>query len=87
VAEWTGGSVRRIAANGTVAVPRIVDIRSGSRFAGSDYIGLKPNTASILRGITITPLGLGFLGLGLLLLPLIAMWFGEGRRRQPRSSA
>lgn len=87
VAEWTGGSVRRIAANGTVAVPRIVDIRSGSRFAGSDYIGLKPNTASILRGITITPLGLGFLGLGLLLLPLIAMWFGEGRRRQPRGSA
>jgi hypothetical protein len=81
VAEATGGSVRRIAANGTVSLPRIVDIRTGNRFAGTDYIGLKPNNASVLRGITITPLGLGFLGLGLLLLPLIGMWFAEGRRR------
>ncbi|MBN8534111.1 MAG: hypothetical protein J0L51_08460 [Rhizobiales bacterium] len=82
VAEWTGGSVRRIAANGTLSLPRIVDIRTGNRYGGSDYIGLKPNTASILRGITITPLGIGFLGLGLLLLPLIGMWYAEGRKKK-----
>ena len=82
VAEATGGSVRRIAATGTVTIPRLVDIRTGTRFGGNDYIGLKPNSASILKGISIYPLGLGFLGLGLLLLPLIGMWFAEGRRRK-----
>ena len=84
VAEWTGGSVRRIAANGTVSVPRIVDIRAGSRFAGSDYIGLRPTEASILRGVSVTPLGLGFFGLALLLLPILGTWLAEGlRRRRP----
>ncbi|CAN1539060.1 hypothetical protein MCEMSEM23_01686 [Rhabdaerophilaceae bacterium] len=86
VAEATGGSVRRIAANGTVTIPRLVDIRTGNRFSGSDYIGLRPNSASVLKGISIYPLGLGFLGLGLLLLPLIAMWFAEGRRRKANAA-
>jgi hypothetical protein len=76
--------VRRIAETGSVVLPRIVDIRSGSRFAGSDYIGLRPTEASVLRGVSVMPLGLGLVGLGLLLLPIIGMWLAEGlRRRRP----
>jgi hypothetical protein len=88
IAEETGGSVRRIFANGTLAMPRIADIRSGSRFAGTDYIGLRPTEASILRGVSVTPLGLGFFGLALLLLPILGTWLAEGlRRRRPANPA
>ena len=84
IAESTGGSVRRIFANGSLALPRLIDVRSGTRFSGTDYIGLRPTEASILRGVSVTPLGLGFLGLGLLLIPILATWLAEGlRRRRP----
>ena len=84
IAESTGGSVRRLYPNGTLVLPRLVDIRSGTRFSGSDYIGLRPTEASILRGVSVLPLGLGFLGLGLLLIPILATWLAEGlRRRRP----
>jgi hypothetical protein len=82
VADWTGGSVRRIAETGSVVTPRIVDIRTGTRFGGGDYIGLKPTDASVLRGVSIVPLGLGLIGLGLLLIPVIGMWLAEGLRRR-----
>lgn len=81
IAEATGGSVRRLLPRGNLEVPRIVDIRGGSRYGGSDYIGLRPTEASVLKGVTVMPLGLGFLGLGLLLLPLIGAWLAEGLRR------
>jgi len=83
VAEASGGSVRRIAETGAVLMPRIVDIRTGGAYGGSDYIGLRPTEASVLRGVTVMPLGFGFLGLGLLLLPLIGAWLVEGRRKKP----
>jgi hypothetical protein len=86
VATATGGSVRRIFGSGALAMPRVVDIRSGGRYGGSDYIGLKPTEASILRGVTVTPLGFGFLGLGLLLLPLIGAWLAEGLRRRRKAA-
>jgi hypothetical protein len=86
VAEATGGTVRRIFASGSLAMPRVVDIRSGARFGGSDHIGLRPTEASILRGLTITPLGLGFVGLGLLLIPVIGAWLAEGARRRAKAS-
>lgn len=85
VAEATQGSVRRLAQNDGVNVPRIVDIRAGGRYGGADFIGLRPTEASILRGVSITPMGLGFLGLGFLLIPLIAAWFAEGKRKRGKS--
>lgn len=87
VAQMTGGSVRRIAETGNVSLPRIVDIRTGVQFGGSDYIGLKPTQASVLRGLTVMPLGLGFLGLGLLLIPIIGAWLMEGRKRRRENAA
>ncbi|KAF0231394.1 MAG: hypothetical protein FD175_695 [Beijerinckiaceae bacterium] len=86
IAEATGGGTRRLLPNGTLAIPRLVDIRSGGRYSGADYLGLRPTEASVLKGVTVMPLGLGFLGLGLLLLPLIGAWLAEGFRRKPKAS-
>jgi hypothetical protein len=79
--EETGGSVRRLDQFGRLVVPRIVDIRSGSRFGGSDFIGLKPAEAYVVKGVGLIPLALGGIGLLLLLGSLLLAWLGEGRRR------
>ena len=79
IADETGGSVRRLNGSGGFSVPRLVDIRSGSRFSGSDYIGLKPNEAYVVKGLGLFPLTTGTLGLVLLLFGAIAAWLREGR--------
>jgi hypothetical protein len=81
VVEETGGSVRRLDQSGRLVVPRIVDIRSGSRFGGNDFIGLKPAEAYVVKGVGLLPLALGGIGLLLLLGSLLLAWLGEGRRR------
>jgi hypothetical protein len=81
IATATGGSVRRVATSGGgLDIPRIVTVSSGSRFAGSDWIGLKPSNSAIVRGVTVVPLGLGFAGLALLAGVVLAAWLVEGRR-------
>ena len=87
ISEATGGGTRRIMASGNLNLPRLVDIRSGGRYSGSDYIGLRPTEASVLKGVSVMPLGLGFLGLGLLLLPLIGAWLAESLRRGARKTS
>jgi hypothetical protein len=67
---------------GRLALPRLVDIRSGTRFGGSDFIGLRPTEASVVRGVSVMALASGGLGLLLLLVPLIGMWLREGRSRK-----
>ena len=43
VTEATGGSVRRVAGDsGPPTLPRIQTVRSGSRSAGADWIGIRP---------------------------------------------
>lgn len=83
IAEATGGSVRRVAMAGdqSIAVPRILAVHSGSRFAGSDWVGIKPSDSAIVRGVSVFPLALGFLGLALLVGATLAAWVTEGRRR------
>ncbi len=87
LAEATGGRVGRMAeADGTTLdLPRIVPIRGGSSYAGSDWIGVKMTEASVLNGIVRVPLFGGYAGpaaflalLVLLLLPAVT-WFREGR--------
>jgi hypothetical protein len=84
LAEGTGGSVRRVAGDtGTeVTVPRIQAVRSGSRFAGGDWIGIRPSESAIVRGVSVFPLALGLLGLALLIGATLAAWMIEGRRRK-----
>ncbi|MGO4571384.1 hypothetical protein [Microvirga sp. 2TAF3] len=83
IAEATGGSVRRVAVEGDkgITVPRILAVHSGSRFSGSDWIGIKPSESAIVRGISVFPLALGLLGLVLLVGATLAAWLAEGRRR------
>ena len=83
IAEATGGSVRRIAgdAGDDVTVPRIQAVRSGTRFAGADWIGVRPSDSAIVRGVSVFPLAIGLLGLALLIGATLAAWIAEGRNR------
>jgi hypothetical protein len=89
MAEASGGSVRRIGRLevATVDVPRILMVRSGSQFAGSDWIGLRHSGTGIVRGVSVTPLFLGLLGMLVLLGALIAGWIGEGGWHRLRKQA
>ncbi|WP_029029380.1 membrane protein [Salinarimonas rosea] len=82
VAE-TGGSVRRLAEGaGAVVVPRIQTVRSDARLSGADWIGIRPSEAAVVRGVSVVPLALGFVGVVLLLGAVLAGWLAEGARRR-----
>ena len=74
----TGGGIWRVSELGAPA-PRIVGVRSGERFAGSDWLGLKLREASTLRGLGLFPLFAGLSGLLILLAGVAAAWAREGR--------
>jgi hypothetical protein len=84
--DASGGRIARMAdASGTLALPRIVPIRSGASLSGSDWIGIRMTDASVLKGIIRVPLFGGYVGAGaflalflLLLLPGLT-WYREGR--------
>src|SRR3954451_19543652 len=80
IAEATGGSVRRVAAEfgDGVVVPRIQAARSGTRFAGGDWIGIRQSDSAIVRGVSVFPLALGLLGLALLVGAALAAWLAGG---------
>ena len=82
IAEATGGSVRRVAAgSGDIVVPRIQAMRSGTRFAGGDWIGIRPSESAVVRGVSVFPLAVGLIGLALLISATLVAWVAEGRRR------
>ncbi len=87
LAEATGGSARRVGRDGgpAVAVPRIVPVRAGTGFSGADWIGLRISDSGIVRGVSISPLFIGLLGLALLFGALVAGWIGESGRRFKRA--
>jgi hypothetical protein len=78
LAAATGGGVWRIAELGQPA-PRLVGVRSGERFAGPDWLGLKLREVSLVRGLGLFPLFAGLSGLLLLLAGIAATWAREGR--------
>ncbi|WP_186419576.1 hypothetical protein [Bosea sp. CS1GBMeth4] len=88
LAEATGGSSRRIGQeNGSgVGIPRIVPVRSGRQFAGADWIGLRISDSGIVRGVSISPLFVGLIGLAILLGALVAGWIGESGRKFRREA-
>ncbi len=79
IADETGGSVRRLNQNTEFVLPRIVDVSTGVRFTGSDYIGLRSNTAYVVKGVGLLSFMSGFLGLLLLFAGIILSWFREAR--------
>ena len=79
LAEASGGSVRRIAADGEVTMPGIVPVRGTATASGRDWLGLRTTSESVLKSVNRVPLFAGFFGLCLLLLALGGMWYREGR--------
>jgi hypothetical protein len=80
LADESHGRIARMAdANRNLDLPRILPVRSGSTFAGNDWIGVRMTDASLLLGVDRLPLFAGFLGLAILLGALAATWFREGR--------
>jgi hypothetical protein len=79
IANATGGSARRLDDGQGLHVPRIVAVRSGDKYQGDDWIGLKMSDVSVVRGIGVLPVFAGMLGLLLLLGSLAGTWAREGR--------
>ena len=79
IADETGGSVRRLNQDSEFLLPRIVDVSTGLRFAGADYIGLRANTAYTVKGVGLFSFMTGFLGLVLLFAGVIFTWLREAR--------
>jgi hypothetical protein len=81
--EATGGTVRRLAAaaGDAINIPRIVAQQGVPTFGGSDFIGVKRTNSSVVRGVGIMPLALGWSGILALLGIVLLTWLYEGRRR------
>ena len=82
-AQATGGDVRRLASSGIlgngISLPNVVPVRGSAEASGRDWIGFRTTDDSVLKSVSRVPLFGGFLGLGLLLLAMGAMWYREGR--------
>jgi hypothetical protein len=81
LAEATGGTVRRIgnAENSDVSLPRLVAIGESPVYGGAGYAAIKRVGASEVKGVSVMPLAIGFLGLMALLGSITAAWVFEGR--------
>jgi hypothetical protein len=82
LADATGGTVRRIGngKNGDVILPRVIAVGDNPVYGGAGYAAIKRSEASELKGVSVAPLAIGFLGLALLLGSILADWAFEGRR-------
>src|SRR5580704_1141393 len=83
LAEATGGTVRRIgnADNSEVSLPRLVAIGDSPVYGGAGYAAIKRSGASELKGVSMAPLAIGFLGLAALLGSVLSAWVFEGHNR------
>jgi len=82
VLDKTGGGAFFLggtAGTAPAAVPAISMIRSGHRFYGSSWLGLKERDAYDVKAISYTPLVGGFASLGIALGLLSLAWYREGR--------
>jgi hypothetical protein len=81
LAEATGGTVRRIGngKNGDVTLPRIIAVGESPAYGGAGYAAIKRSEASELKGVSVAPLAIGFLGLAFLLGSVLSTWVFEGR--------
>jgi hypothetical protein len=81
LAEATGGTVRRIGngKNGDVTLPRVIAVGDSPLYGGAGYAAIKRSEASELKGVSVAPLAIGFLGLALLLGSILSTWVFEGR--------
>jgi hypothetical protein len=82
VLEQTGGGAFFLGGTADaspVPVPSVSLIKSGRRFHGDTWLGLKARGAFEVKAISYTPLIAGFAALGLALGLLSLTWYREGR--------
>jgi hypothetical protein len=79
IVQATGGSVRRVADGGGVAIPSISAVSQRAPASGRDWIGLRRSDATVLKSIDQIPLFGGLLGLALLVGGFAALWYREAR--------
>ena len=65
-------------------LPRFVSMRESPVYGGADYVGFRRTGSSIVTGIGVAPMAIGFFGLLVLLGGVLAGWLWEGRK--PRSA-
>jgi len=75
--------VRRISSGpgDSISLPRFAAMRESPLYGGSDYVGIRRTGASVVTGIGVAPLAVGFLGLLALLGSVLAGWLWESRKR------
>ncbi|MGE3246633.1 MAG: hypothetical protein AB7J19_09915, partial [Beijerinckiaceae bacterium] len=66
----------------SVSMPRFAAMRNSPIYGGSDYVGIKRTGASVITGIGVAPLAIGFIGLLALLGSILAGWLWEGRQKR-----
>jgi hypothetical protein len=82
VLEKTGGGAFFLGGTAEAAVepvPSVSMVRSGHRFSGNTWLGLKARDAYEVKAISYTPMISGFAALGIALLLLSLTWYREGR--------
>ncbi len=82
ILDKTGGGAFFLggtAGSPALAVPEIAMVRSGRRFYGTSWLGLKARDAHEVKAISYTPLIAGFAALGIALGLLSLTWYREGR--------
>ncbi len=79
LAQASGGDARRVFDGGSLALPRIIPVRSTSVFQGDGWMGVKMRDASVVKGVGVLPMFAGLVGLLLLLGAFAATWLREGR--------
>ena len=72
----TSGGIERI---GDGNLPRLINVSETGTRNGRGWFGLVDRNATVLNGVSTTPLFAGLLGLALLLLTFAATWYREGR--------
>ncbi|MDF2115141.1 hypothetical protein PY365_06125 [Roseiarcaceae bacterium H3SJ34-1] len=82
--EATGGTVRRISSGSgdSISLPRFAAMRESPLYGGSNYVAIRRTGASVVTGIGVAPLAVGFLGLLALLGSVLAGWLWESRKRR-----
>ena len=79
---WTKPAATALVASddpASVTVPRVTMLTSARLYAGSSWMALKDQQATVTTGVTLTPMVNGFAALAALLFLMTLAWWREGR--------
>ncbi len=79
---WTKAAAGALGASSdptSVSVPRVTMLTSARIYAGSSWLALKDQQASVTTGISLTPMFNGFMALAAMLFLMTLAWWREGR--------